>query len=157
RPDAPGTGGDHRPMPEITVNRPGEASLRHGHPWIFRASVARSSAPEDVAIVRIRSASGDILGCGIQDPVAPIAGRVWGTGAEARIDGEVCRERLARAIDIRRVLFGDGKTSAYRVLNGEGDRTPGFVLDRYADVAVLRIDGDAARGLAPALTVHLEP
>ena len=65
--------------------------------------------------------------------------------------------RLRRAIAVRKALFADGATTAHRLLNGEGDRTPGFVIDRYGDVAVLRIDGDAARAAAPALTRDLEP
>lgn len=41
-------------------------------------------------------------------------------------------------------------------MNGEGDRTPGFVIDRYGDVAVLKIDGDAARALADQLLSEVE-
>ena len=52
------------------------------------------------------------------------------------------------------------ETTAYRLLHGEGDRVPGFVLDRYGDAAVLRIDGDAARAhaepFAEVLRPHLE-
>ena len=57
---------------------------------------------------------------------------------------------------LRDELFADDATTAYRLLNGEGDRTPGFVIDRYDDVAVIRIDGDAARALSPILTRDLE-
>jgi 23S rRNA (cytosine1962-C5)-methyltransferase len=44
-------------------------------------------------------------------------------------------------------MFADGRTTAYRIVNGEGDRMPGVVIDRYADVAVLRADGPAAEVL----------
>ncbi len=37
----------------------------------------------------------------------------------------------------------DEETTAYRLCNGEGDRVPGLVIDRYGEVAVLRLDTDA--------------
>ncbi|MBI5106025.1 MAG: hypothetical protein HZB46_13780, partial [Solirubrobacterales bacterium] len=33
----------------------------------------------------------------------------------------------------------DDLTDAYRLCHGEGDRLPGLVLDRYAELAVLRL------------------
>ena len=104
---------------------------------------------------------------GIAEPASPIAVRVWATG-EAELDGRLVEGRIARALTLRAALFAsaasepEGKaTSAYRLLHGEGDRTPGFVVDRYGPVAVLRLDGDGASGFAkvlvPVLWKHLEP
>lgn len=106
--------------------------------------------------MQIVSERDEPVGCGVLDPSSPIALRVWGVGPEARLDASVFAERLTRAVALRSELFADGTTTAYRVLNGEGDRTPGFVIDRYDDVAVIRIDGDAARAVAPLLTRDLE-
>jgi 23S rRNA (cytosine1962-C5)-methyltransferase len=138
------------------VRRQAIDSVRRGHPWIYDSSVARISTSEP-AIVRIVGEDGRTEGCGIHDPTSPIRIRVWSTGEGARLDASIFRDRLARAIALRGEIFADGHTTAYRLLNGEGDRTPGFVVDRYADVAVLRIDGDAARALAYDLTPDLEP
>jgi 23S rRNA (cytosine1962-C5)-methyltransferase len=107
--------------------------------------------------VRILDPSRAPVGCGVLDHDSPIAIRVWSLDPEATLDARLFDARLARAIEVRRSLFADGRTNAYRLLNGEGDRTPGFVVDRYDDVAVLRIDGAAARDVAPALTRDLEP
>jgi 23S rRNA (cytosine1962-C5)-methyltransferase len=73
-----------------------------------------------------------------------------------RVDARLFRSRLEQAIAIRQRLFVDGATTAYRLLNGEGDRAPGFVIDRYADVAVLRVDGDAAQASADTLVADVE-
>jgi 23S rRNA (cytosine1962-C5)-methyltransferase len=143
-------------MAVAVVRRQGIDGLRRGHPWLYPSSVARVSTAE-AAVVRIVGEDGRAEGCGVHDPISPIRVRVWSTGPGARLDASVFRERLAEAIALRRALFADGRTTAYRVLHGEGDRTPGFVVDRYADVAVLRIDGDAARALAYDLTPDLEP
>ena len=107
-------------------------------------------------MVSILSENDEKVGCGVFDPESPIVLRVWGVGPNASLDASVFTSRLERAITLRRELFADGTTTAYRLLNGEGDRAPGFVIDRYGDVAVLRVDGEAARIVAPSLLSGLE-
>ena len=137
-------------MAAVVVNRHGVEAVRRGHPWIFRSAVVSSGGTE-ARVVDIVSEREERIGCGIYDPDSPIALRVWGVGPTAKLDASVFADRLERAIALRNELFADGTTTAYRLLNGEGDRVPGFVIDRYAEVAVLRIDGEAARTLAPLL------
>ncbi len=107
-------------------------------------------------IVALADDTGQPIGCGVWDPTSPIAVRVWSLDPKTRLDARLFRTRLEHAIAIRQRLFADGATTAYRLLNGEGDRVPGFVLDRYAHVAVLRIDGDAAKAIAPTLLRDVE-
>jgi 23S rRNA (cytosine1962-C5)-methyltransferase len=80
---------------------------------------------------------------GIADPTSPIAVRVW-TRGRSRLDADVWQERAGHACRLRALLFEDQRTNAYRVVHGEGDRMPGFVVDRYGTVAVLRTDGAGA-------------
>lgn len=110
----------------------------------------------EARIVTIAAETGDAIGCGVYDPDSPIALRVWGVGPNTRLDASVFSERLGRALALRKELFADGATTAYRVLNGEGDRTPAFVIDRYGDVAVIRIDGEAARTVSSILLADVE-
>ena len=142
-------------MAGIVLNRHGVEAVRRGHPWIFRAAVV-SPIGGEARVVALVSERDEKLGCGVLDPASPIALRVWGVGPDTRLDAAVFTERLERAIALRSELFADGTTTAYRLLNGEGDRTPGFVIDRYGSIAVLRIDGDAARAVAPLLLRDLE-
>jgi len=145
-------------MAKVVVNRHGVEAVRRGHPWIFRSAVAHASPRyPDARVVAIVSEQDEIVGCGVSDPDSPIAVRVWGTSSEVRLDASVFSDRLIRAIALRKELFADGATTAYRLLNGEGDRTPGFVIDRYDDIAVLRIDGDAARTVGTQLLRDIEP
>lgn len=174
-------------MAGVVVSRRGLDSVRRGHPWIYRSAVVQQSAsrigpsPEGGGtIVDILDEAGQVVGCGVWDPVSPIALRVWSLEPGARLDARMFRTRLEHAIEIRRRLFIDdaersgtaevlsqgsggsspesidGKTTTYRLLNGEGDRAPAFVVDRYADVAVLRIDGDAARAVSAELLRDVE-
>ena len=142
-------------MAGIVLNRHGVEAVRRGHPWIFRAAVV-SPIVGDARVVSLVSERDEKLGCAVLDPASPIALRVWGVGPDTRLDAGVFIDRLERAITLRKELFVDGATTAYRLLNGEGDRAPGFVIDRYGSIAVLRIDGDAARAVAPLLLRDLE-
>ena len=143
---------------QVTVLRRAAESVRHGHPWIYRDAAAHlfSGSASRGEIVRIADEDGHFLGTGIWDPESPIAVRVWSRESATKLDAQLFRERLEQALAIRRRLFADGQTTAYRILNGEGDRTPGFVIDRYGDVAVLKVDGDAARALADQLLAEVE-
>jgi 23S rRNA (cytosine1962-C5)-methyltransferase len=143
-------------MATAVIGRHAIETIRRGHPWIYRAGLTHLPASDAPLIVRIADEHGETVGCGVYDPRSPIAIRVWALGREARLDPTLLQGRLDRALALRRSMFPDGRTTAYRILNGEGDRTPGVVLDRYADVAVLRLDGDGARVVAETLMGGLE-
>jgi 23S rRNA (cytosine1962-C5)-methyltransferase len=83
------------------------------------------------------------IGMAIADPESPIMARMW-THDRRPPDGRLFEERLRRAVASRERAFADGETTAMRLLHGEGDRTPGIVIDRYEHVAVVRTDGAAA-------------
>jgi len=140
---------------EVTLNRAAAESVRRGHPWVWRSAVSgglgRCRAGQTV---RVTGPDGASLGWGIADPDSPIAVRIWAVG-DAPLDDRLLDARIRAAFEIRRRLFADGGTTAYRLLHGEGDRMPGFVLDRYDSVAVLRPDGEAAGALAERVAPHL--
>jgi 23S rRNA (cytosine1962-C5)-methyltransferase len=153
---------------DVVVSRRALESVRRGHPWIYRAGVVQISTskggrrfPEEADVVTLATENGEPLGSGIWDPISPIAVRVWSLDGKEQVSAALLLERLERAIAVREQLFRtaeaeDRPTTAYRLLNGEGDRAPGFVIDRYADIAIVRIDGDAARTLAKELLAEVE-
>jgi 23S rRNA (cytosine1962-C5)-methyltransferase len=118
--------------------------VRRGHPWIYREGVARSArglASGDV--VPIADEAGRPLGHGLWDASSPIAVRVYDHDPGAALDARAIVRRFERAFELRDALFPPGcDTTAYRLCNGEGDRVPGLVVDRYDDVAVIRLDGE---------------
>jgi 23S rRNA (cytosine1962-C5)-methyltransferase len=131
--------------------------VARGHPWVWHASIARGleggAAGEEVQVV---SPDGTPVGRGLADPESPIAVRVW-TRQREPIDPALWRARATRACERRAWLFDRTRTSAFRVLHGEGDRMPGFVVDRYGPVAVARADGAAAATKVPELADALWP
>jgi 23S rRNA (cytosine1962-C5)-methyltransferase len=131
--------------------------LRAGHPWIYRAEVARLDGAWDPRqAVTVTDAAGHVLGRGFYNPRPQIACRLL-TREDEPVDAGLFRRRLEAAWGFRRTLGYDG--DAGRVVASEADRLPGLVVDRYADTLVLQaltlgIDQHAARlaGLAAELT-----
>jgi len=134
-----------RAVLEIALRPGGVADrLTHGHPWVWREAIARglekSQAGQEVQVI---AADGTPVGRGLADPSSPIAVRLW-TRGNTPIDEPLWRARIGRAVALRKELVAGPDTTAYRVLHGEGDRMPGFVVDRYGPVGVVRTDGEGA-------------
>lgn len=100
--------------------------------------------------------AGEFVARGIHDAASPIAVRVYTTDANEKVDRALFSRRIERAWEKRDALF-DGATTMMRIVNGEGDRLPAVVLDRYASVAVLRLDGDAIAAWTDDLVRAIAP
>ncbi|MFO0663127.1 MAG: class I SAM-dependent rRNA methyltransferase [Polyangiaceae bacterium] len=125
----------------LTLSKGAAAAVLRGHPWVFREQIrATSGSPKTGDVVSILDDQGCIAHA-LYDETSPIAARVW--TSEATIDTKLFRRRLEQALARRERLGRDGTTTAMRLVNGEGDRIPGLVIDRYANVAVLKSDSDA--------------
>jgi 23S rRNA (cytosine1962-C5)-methyltransferase len=124
----------------IDVTEKAAKSVQRGHPWVYRDAIV--SAPKKLetgAVVDVHGA-GAFVGRGIFDASSPIAARVYVRDPNEPLDAKRLAGGIERAWEKRARAF-DAATTAYRAVNGEGDRVPGVVLDRYAHVAVLRLDG----------------
>ncbi|MGB8330271.1 MAG: hypothetical protein WCE62_09095, partial [Polyangiales bacterium] len=140
----------------VKLRLPLERALRSGHPWIYRRALCE--APKVAGeVVAVQGRDARLVGRGISDDGA-IAVRMFTTGDEP-VDARLFAARLAEAVALReRVL--PSETDAYRLVHGEGDRLPGFVVDIYAAYAVLRFDSPALHSWLPlwlqALTPYLQ-
>ena len=120
------------PPKKLTLTRDTVGTVARGHPWVYRDGVRGSAGVgEEVELVDDR---GKRVAWGLFE-VGPIAVRVL--DREVRSLAEVITERLAAATALRTLVGGE--TDTYRVCNGEGDGLGGLVVDRYADVAVVRL------------------
>ena len=124
-----------------------ERSIRAGHPWIYRDALApadlkRASTGSAVDVI---GGDGKFVARGLYDARSPIAVRVATLDRAQPLDEAFVRARVRSALRARRGAFDAATTDAFRWLNGEGDFLPGIVVDVYASVAVVRLDGDAAR------------
>ena len=136
-------------MAKVRLRKDLSRHVRAGHPWIFAdALVARPAVPTGT-VVDVMGAEGRFLARGLYDAGSPIAVRVFSLDAKEGVDAALVRRRLAEALVARRGIIDPTETDTFRWCNGEGDLLPGVVVDLYAHVAVVRLDGDAARAVLP--------
>jgi 23S rRNA (cytosine1962-C5)-methyltransferase len=119
------------------VPESGAGPVRRGHPWVFRDVTVASKAGRPVVLVDERRKN---IGWGLADD-GPIAIRVLGTSVpdDLRLE-KVIVDRIAACDAFRRRVVG-AETDAYRLVHGEGDGLGGLVIDRYADLAVVKLYG----------------
>jgi 23S rRNA (cytosine1962-C5)-methyltransferase len=136
--------------PRLRLVKDVAASLRRGHPWVFAQALAlpAGGVPAAGAEVDVVDEAGAFLARGFFDPDGPIAVRVISRDPDERLTPALVGRRVQAAIAVRRAAITAGAIDpgddALRLVNGEADGVPGFVLDRYRDVAVWRSDGLAA-------------
>ncbi|MGH0028253.1 MAG: class I SAM-dependent rRNA methyltransferase [Myxococcota bacterium] len=125
--------------PADVVLKPGrDRSVRRRHPWLLAGSVERvEGEPAPGAFVRVLSADGETLGFGHFAPDSRLRVRLLSFGKEAPEEG-VIGARIDAAVSRRREDPALASTDAVRLVNAEGDGLPGLIVDRYADVVVVR-------------------
>jgi 23S rRNA (cytosine1962-C5)-methyltransferase len=139
----------------LTLKPGREMPVRAGHPWIFSGAVAAGlDGAEPGDPVRVLAADGGFVAAGYANPRTAIAVRVL-TLEDEPVDGVLVARRLDEALALRRATLPDGLT-AYRIVNGEGDRLPGIVVDRYGDFLVCQLFTAGAVRLAGAVVDALQ-
>jgi 23S rRNA (cytosine1962-C5)-methyltransferase len=118
----------------ITISPRGEERIQNGHFWIYRTDVAAGSASAG-EVVRIVGQRGRFLAKALYSDRSQITLRVL-TQRDVPIDRAFWRARLEQAIRFRDQMKIDA--TAYRVVHGEGDLIPSFVVDRYGEYLVLQ-------------------
>ena len=141
-------------MRRVTLQLGRERPVRAGHPWIFSRAIASGlEGAEPGEPVEVRSAGGAFVAAGYGNPRTTIAVRVL-TLEEEPVDERLVRRRVEEALALRRATLPAALT-AHRILNGEGDRMPGIVADRYGDFVVCQFLTAGAARLAPAVVEAL--
>jgi 23S rRNA (cytosine1962-C5)-methyltransferase len=138
-------------LPTVTISDRAGTRVERGHLWIFSNEVMRP--PESIepgAACRFVS-SGRFVGVGYYNPHSLIAGRVM-----AREDGDnlddLVAHRLNRAFAQRAPL---AKDEAARLVFGESDLFPGFVIDAFGSAVVVQSNTAGADKLLPRLEAAL--
>jgi 23S rRNA (cytosine1962-C5)-methyltransferase len=133
---------------ESVVLKPGkDKAVRNRHHWIFSGAVRTLPEFEDGSLLEVRSAGGDLLGHAYFNRKSSIVGRMVSFGKTPPEDA--VRESVDAALRLRHGLFDLGVTNAFRLINAEGDRLPGLVVDRYAGILVLQITTRGMEKLKP--------
>ena len=125
-------------MPIVCLKKGSAKPLHGGHPWVFADAIARVDGPKPIAgdEVRVIDERGTCLGRGFYSPGSAIAVRIFSREDEPVTD-KLLETRVDEAIALRRNVLGlgaaDGLTTAFRLINSEGDGLPGLIVDVYGD------------------------
>jgi 23S rRNA (cytosine1962-C5)-methyltransferase len=125
--------------PRIILKPGREASLLRGHPWIFSGAVASvDGQPEPGDIAAAVTNQGKPLALGFYNPASDISFRSLTADTTTLINHLFWQKRIRVAMTLRAKVVPEG-TTAYRLINAEGDWMPGLVVDRYNKYLVLSI------------------
>lgn len=136
-------------MSVVCLKKGSAKPLHGGHPWVFADAIARVDGPKPSAgdEVRVIDERDTCLGRGFYSPGSAIAVRIFSRD-DAPIADKLLETRIDEAIALRRGVLGlgsrgngtsasehtaDGSTTAYRLINSEGDGLPGLIVDVYGD------------------------
>lgn len=139
---------------EIRLTKNLRTAVMAGHPWLYRTAFERLPSAPAGSHVRISDKHG-FLAWGILDPEHSLAVRVMRTDQDLEPDLELIIQRLQVAQDLRRRVV-PATVEAYRLVHGESDGLPGWAIDRYGDVLVVRTDGAAAIARLPLLVQAIQ-
>lgn len=125
--------------PRIFLKPGREAALLRGHPWIFSGAIASvEGRPEPGDIVIAVSHKGTPLSLGFYNPASDISFRLLTTDTTASINYVFWQKRIQSSLALREKVVPEG-TTAFRLINAEGDGMPGLVVDRYDNYLVLSL------------------
>jgi 23S rRNA (cytosine1962-C5)-methyltransferase len=145
-----------RPQPErrrgvLRVRPEATVRLRAGHPWVFRDALGRREINEKMGqIVTLADPEGQHIGAGYFEPDGAVAVKMLTLDPDRKPGPDLYVQRANEALALRRRFIGD-ETTAYRVINSEGDGLPGLTVDRYGDYLVAQLYSLAATDLAEAV------
>ena len=123
-------------MARVTLTGRGRRRWLGGHPWIYADDVARAEA-EPGELVSVHAPDESVLGFGLYSSRSRIALRGVTRGSESP-DRAFWQARVRSALELRRMHGLLAPRGAERMLAGDADGFPGFVVDRYADVLVVQ-------------------
>jgi len=122
-----------------------------GHPWIIADGYTKRwpTCPAG-QVVALSDDKGRFLASALLDPQERIVARVL-SRKRMQLDQTWLATRVQAAIDLRRGHAGLGSdTTAFRMVNGEGDGLPGLTVDRYGDYLMVQVYCNGWRA-------HLQP
>lgn len=147
-----------------TVRLPGDVAsrVRLGHPWVYREALGpRPIAPEPGTSIDLVDPDGEFVGRGLYDADSSIAVRVFVRKPDIAIDGKLIRDRVKAALALRKRTIDLDKLGCARIVNGENDGLPGFVVERYGDYLVTQLYSSSVANLRDdfygALETELAP
>ncbi|VAI44735.1 unnamed protein product [Triticum turgidum subsp. durum] len=139
---------DRKGLAKVVLKKGKTQIFRDGSPMVYSGAVDRiigRPPPRTGDVVLVADGSEKPIGWGVYNSVSMFCVRLMQLEEEAKRDPasalnmeRLLEERLCSAVDLRGSLgFPSTNTNAYRLINSEGDRLSGLIVDIFADVAVI--------------------
>jgi len=112
--------------------------LLKGHLWSF--SNEFQSLPRDISAgetVKLFTSDKQFIGTGFYNPHSLISFRLLSRTGNLP-DGDFFRKQILNALDLRKKIYPEKETNAFRLVHGESDGLPGLVIDRFNNAFVLQ-------------------
>ncbi|MGB1242842.1 MAG: class I SAM-dependent rRNA methyltransferase [Chitinophagales bacterium] len=125
----------------IKVKTPVERLIRKRHPWVFEGAIVKQSAEGnagDLAIIYDQKKN-KFLALGLYDSDSPIRIKLLQYQKSTAINEAWFEQKIKQAYQIRQSLLTQTNTNSYRLVHGENDGLPSFIVDVYADVLVVKL------------------
>ena len=124
----------------VKLQKGREKSLLRRHPWVFSGAIeSLKGDPKPGETVDVFDSKGNWLARGAYSPLSKIRVRIWTWNQDEEVDENFLEERIRVAIGMRKALKNSDESTAMRLIHGESDRLPGFIVDQYNDVLVMQV------------------
>ena len=108
-----------------------------GHPWVYGNEISQIKGPiESGDIAYVYSSKGEFIGKGYLNTASKIFVRILSRKEDETIDESFFKALIEKSNQSRLDM---GFNNSYRVLFGEADGIPGFIVDKYADYLSIQI------------------
>ncbi|CAD6251720.1 unnamed protein product [Miscanthus lutarioriparius] len=139
---------ERRGLAKVVLKKGKTQIFRDGSPMVYSGAVDRiigRPPPKSGDVVLVADGTEKPIGWGLYNSVSMFCVRLMQLEEEARRDPtctlnmeRLLEARISSAVDLRRSLgLPSADTNAYRLINSEGDRLSGLIVDIFADVAVI--------------------
>lgn len=113
----------------VTLKKNEEKRILTGNGWVYANEVAKITGKDkNGSLATVVSSDGRFVGKGYINHLSKILVRIF--IRDERSDEEVIKERLRKAVNLRKRL---GFSSCYRAVYAEADLLPGLVVDKYGE------------------------
>jgi len=130
--------------PTLILHKNKIQALKRFHPWVFSGAVKQKEGnPDQGDVVEVFSEDGEYLGIG-HFGTGSVSARIFSFEKITSLD-ELWKKKLQNAFLLRRNigLTESKTTTAYRLVNAEGDGMPGLIIDWYNGTAVIQCHSKA--------------
>lgn len=141
-------------MGKVTLTGKGRRWVQSGHPWIYRDDISGGEA-EPGELLFVEDPNGNAVGWGLFSSSSKIAVRLVSTEKE-QPNREFWKRRVEGLIARRLAMGYLNPEGACRLIAGDSDRVPGWIVDLYGTTAVVQSSIQATDRMRDFLVELLE-